>query len=433
MKTPPCFSVVCRHLLLTSVITLCASRAAAQSPEINAFSESGSFPDGFHIVDQTTAVLGTISATQSGAHGFAITTASYGSLTATMHVQADGFPTNGNFLGGSYSAGSVDFGDGQISKNYWSDSVIVDPTVDHVLGSGGTAQVTFSLTGFYTDSGNVSGGSGWALVAGGVAARHLFSTDNAQVSDFSSFTVNFGFQYGMPFSIQAGLQAEGGTNTVFANETVDASLSLRQTGFKVITGGSDNAFTSSSFTGSAGAETVNLGGSYAGFTLHNTSSYGHGSTLSILGGTASANRTLNASFLGQVAGFNQASDIVDVSGVSGDKFVLQLSYDPALATSLLGSEANAMLLWQDPATGSFGNAILGNSDGGTQSQHFVGAYNPATEFVLGDYGVDTVNHVVWAVVDHNSEFAVGQTVPEPGTWVTLASGIGVLALRRRRK
>ena len=31
--------------------------------------------------------------------------------------------------------------------------------------------------------------------------------------------------------------------------------------------------------------------------------------------------------------------------------------------------------------------------------------------MLGDYGVNTANHTVWAVVNHNSEFAV---VPEPG-------------------
>ena len=36
------------------------------------------------------------------------------------------------------------------------------------------------------------------------------------------------------------------------------------------------------------------------------------------------------------------------------------------------------------------------------------AYHPATDFQLGNYGVDTVNNVVWAVINHNSYFAVGR-------------------------
>jgi hypothetical protein len=47
--------------------------------------------------------------------------------------------------------------------------------------------------------------------------------------------------------------------------------------------------------------------------------------------------------------------------------------------------------------------------------------------------VDTVNHVVWAVIDHNSDFSVGQSVPEPGTWATLGGGLAVLTLWRRRR
>lgn len=35
------------------------------------------------------------------------------------------------------------------------------------------------------------------------------------------------------------------------------------------------------------------------------------------------------------------------------------------------------------------------------------AYDAATDFHLGNFGVDTFNHVAWAVVNHNSEFGVG--------------------------
>jgi len=42
--------------------------------------------------------------------------------------------------------------------------------------------------------------------------------------------------------------------------------------------------------------------------------------------------------------------------------------------------------------------------------------------------VDSANNVVWAVIDHNSEFAV---IPEPASLALLAAG-GMLLLRKRR-
>ncbi len=71
---------------------------------------------------------------------------------------------------------------------------------------------------------------------------------------------------------------------------------------------------------------------------------------------------------------------------------------------------------------------------GSVPQQIIGAYNLATDFVLGDYGVDPVDGRVWAVVNHNSEFGaavITQAVPEPSAFVLL--GLATLALARRRR
>ena len=94
------------------------------------------------------------------------------------------------------------------------------------------------------------------------------------------------------------------------------------------------------------------------------------------------------------------------------------------STAVLSS--SDYLGWYDEGTGTWKNAVLGNSMG--TAQFNLGAYIPGTMSALGNYGVDTTGGVVWAVVNHNSEFAV---VPEPAALSLLALG-GLALLRRRR-
>lgn len=128
-----------------------------------------------------------------------------------------------------------------------------------------------------------------------------------------------------------------------------------------------------------------------------------------------------------------ASDDVNVSGTINDTYVLELSYSQAVAQSLPGGPSAMQLQWLDPNTGEWVNAVAGNT-GGTPT--FVnGAYNPAVDFNLGTYGVDTTNDVVWAVIDHNSQFSVDSQVPEPGSIMLLSAGLtgllGGIRFRRR--
>ncbi len=51
-------------------------------------------------------------------------------------------------------------------------------------------------------------------------------------------------------------------------------------------------------------------------------------------------------------------------------------------------------------------------------------------FVLGDYGVDTVNNYVWAVMPVEGEYAVG--IPEPLSLAIMTTGGVLLAVRRKK-
>ncbi len=140
-----------------------------------------------------------------------------------------------------------------------------------------------------------------------------------------------------------------------------------------------------------------------------------------------------------------ASDVLELSGmvISGaahgetDPFVLTMSYDSA---ALLGREAelaatgNLYLAWLDPAQG-WRNAALGNFGG---ANSFAGM-GPWTDFIdganlaadLGRWGVDPTQQYAWAVLNHNSEFAV-MGVPEPASLLSLVAALSTIACLPRR-
>lgn len=145
-------------------------------------------------------------------------------------------------------------------------------------------------------------------------------------------------------------------------------------------------------------------------------------TAQILQGTLTNGGVLQTSFSEASGAVNDGIRLSDVYSFHGtemgaDLFVLQLSMTGVTADSFLG--------WLN-ASNEWVNAVEGNSSG---EGVFVGrAYNSATDFHLGYYGVDTASGSVWAVLDHNSLFAV---VPEPSV-ATLLGLAGLAFLRRRR-
>jgi probable HAF family extracellular repeat protein len=98
-----------------------------------------------------------------------------------------------------------------------------------------------------------------------------------------------------------------------------------------------------------------------------------------------------------------ASDAVNLQGTAADLVAVQLSYSESTAISLFGKEANARLGWYDGK--HWVNAVDGNT-GGNALPAVDRAYNSATDFHLGTYGIDSANHIVWAVVNHGGLFGV---------------------------
>lgn len=365
---------------------------------------------------------GSMTKTFSGAYGSATGSVTYGSIDLEAHATAD----------------STNFG-WYADNASWDDTITINPTDPSLIGTTGVARFTYHLTGSVAVSGtpyNVNFGlnlpSGAQYSGGYTGSSTTYS--GSQISDLGTVTDDVTFTFGTPFTITTGLGA--GAALEYPSSTGDVSVSLRGAGFTAIAGGNTVGYNSVSSTGSAAARPVVAGGSLAGFTLTNTTAGKLGTQATILDGTANAAGTVTGSFVANPTGTALASDAFDLSGTDTSKYVLELTYDPATANALYGTENNLLLLWLNPSTNMWVNAVDGNTDlsgdPNTPLAH-LGAYDPATDFQLGSYGLDIANHEVWAVIDHNSEFAVGQVVPEPSSWTALFGGLGMLLGFRRWK
>jgi autotransporter-associated beta strand protein len=172
----------------------------------------------------------------------------------------------------------------------------------------------------------------------------------------------------------------------------------------------------------------NLSDAYNVYTAD--SGFGANTSASMLAGTAGDVRTVTGSFADVAVASNdlsRVSKVFNLAGTATDIFVLQLSIDGPL-------DPDSYLGWL--SGGAWINAADGNSSTGALAMFgvassFVGSGANATADYLGTWGYDTAGRSVWAVLDHNSSFAV---IPEPMTLKLLGGALlfFILFLQRRR-
>jgi autotransporter-associated beta strand protein len=157
---------------------------------------------------------------------------------------------------------------------------------------------------------------------------------------------------------------------------------------------------------------------------------------SLIGGSTNAATSVDMAFRGRndaiVAGETSllSSDILRLEGLDGVVFVLQMSYDPAAALANGQTEITLKLGYLNTDTNQWMNAIDGNHGTNTGSFFLSSYVDAGSPLDLGSYGVDVVNNVVWAVLDHNSFFAV---IPTPGALPAGLLLMGLVAATTRRR
>ena len=200
---------------------------------------------------------------------------------------------------------------------------------------------------------------------------------------------------------------------------------------------------SQSTFGSLSTVSVPANGSYSGLESKVTSTSGSGAGAAMVGSTATMLAGTNNSGSTETVGMQWrtqtlaernspelVSDIVRLSGMDSSgasPFVLEMNYNPALLPTGVneGTWASEQQIYlADLKNGKWDNAALDNTNN-TNHHFYLSAY-PTGDLTLGDWGVDTVNHEAWAVVNYNADFAV---VPEPTTISLLAmAGLGVAGI-----
>jgi len=319
----------------------------------------------------------------------------------------------------------------------------------------GTTDRLFTLgTGVSAGTLDASGGSGSPMVFTNNSSMATTGTGTRTLTlagtntDANTLAPNIGDGFGGATSLTktgTGTWTLSGNNIYTGNTTVNLGT-LSVTG-SLANNGSDKVFVAADGNGdfATGTDTKisrarPAAAPYAGIGSSITSSLLTEADLLSGTNTSGSTKTLGMEWrdLASTVGEGNAnegyliSDVLNLTGIGSTKFVLQMNY-PDFADDAARAAAGQLFLgWLDEANNAWLNAIEGNIGSNVGSFQGDGAWSG--QFALGDWGADSTNNVVWAVLDHNSQFAV-MSVPEPSTYalgLTGLAGLALVAWRRRK-
>lgn len=297
-------------------------------------------------------------------------------------------------------------------------NVTVTPSSTPIAAGGNVTINATADNGTYTVSGTTTSGGGWSQT--GITNGAKSGSNNDLVGTFSFDTTNKlnGTHVGA-FSTTISAAASG-------NGTYSYVLSTTVTSNTAIVGGPAQTALVLAGNSISGLGTTSAGTGAAGntFTIQASDTLATNATISLLA------RVRTASELPGGAPPSLYSDVFDLTGLNG-AYVVTLSYNDAdlvdaLASQLFLGWFNGSV-WTNATEGNTGNVYTGPALAGSWTTYVNVGDGLAND--LGRYGVDTTNKYVWAVLNHNSEFAI---IPEPASLGVLSMG-SLMLLRRRRR
>ncbi|MBL9130617.1 MAG: hypothetical protein JNG86_05425, partial [Verrucomicrobiaceae bacterium] len=289
--------------------------------------------------------------------------------------------------------------------------------VGRAQNSSGQAAFRWTQAGGMQDLGDFSGGTYDAAARG--------------VSGDGSIVVGYGNNLGGKKAfvwdaahgrrdLQAVLASEYGVQ--FAGWTLTSANAISPDGGTVGGEGTDPLGNTQAWMAQINSRTWRFvsGESYGGGVFHTSRLGGFGSACDLLGGVAGgvagSFRTVTVAMQGAgaapsapVGGY--CSDTASVAGTATDTYVIQMSYDASVTggVSLGWFNGTQWVGAVDGNTGGVPSSVSGGFDGNA---------------TLGRFGVDTVNHVVWAVVNHGGQFTALKLTSPPAAAINAASNVG---------
>ena len=369
----------------------------------------------------------------SGSGGLVITQQSFGAEgSGGTSLTLGGVSGSSNYTGDTYIQARMDLGSSTFLPG--NAGRTGDLYVNGLLNLNTTATIN-GLNGNGLIS-RISSGSG-ALVIGANGANGNFSGAFSLVGNSTNAVMSVN-KIGSGTQIFSGANVYTGSTLVSNGVLKAGNANAFSSGVITVTGGTldlrdFNVSNTIVITGTsaavllptstgAQASTFAAGSNFRGWQRQ--SGMGNNTQAQLLGGTnGAAAATVTTSWSASPNPTKIISDVLNFKGTGTSTFALQLSY-AATGKGAAWENSFASLGWLNGSS-QWVNAIDGNT-GGTPAK-YLGAYDPS--YTLGSWGVDSTNHTVWAVVNHNSEFAV--VVPEPAALALFALG-GLALLRRRR-